>query len=64
MIRITAPHFVAGVIICRHENIAKGFVNECPTILHYMKYWSPVQIKHYCNQKKWKFEIINILKED
>lgn len=60
MIRIEAKHFVAGIDIRRHPTMAKGFMNRCAPIIWYMKFWSPVQIKHYCARKGWHFEIIDL----
>lgn len=44
-LRITAPHFVAG--------IADG---RAAPIVQYMKDWSPRQIKEYCDSKGWFLE--------
>lgn len=58
MIRITSTYFVCGIVLHRHINPAKGFINRCAPIVNYMKHWSPVQIKCYCDKKGWQFEIL------
>lgn len=45
MIRITAPHFCAG--------IADG---RAAPILKYMKGWTVRRIREYCVQRGWSFE--------
>lgn len=51
ILRITAPHFVAGVVLRR---IAMQWqVTETAPILKYMRGWSPVLITHYTNRKGW-----------
>ena len=48
MIRIVAPHFVAGI---------EPYGRFAP-ILHYMKNWSPEEIMKYCGKKGWGYEWI------
>jgi len=55
VIRIVAPHFVAG--ICKN-NINNKLTKTAP-ILKYMKNWSLFEIAIYCKQKQWKLSIIN-----
>ncbi len=50
MIVITAPHFVAGVVL--FNNV----VVRCAPILKYMKAWTKTQVVTYCNSKRWKYE--------
>jgi hypothetical protein len=51
LIRISSPHFVAGV------EIAKGnLANRCAPILHYMQWWTLARIKDYCKSKGWQLE--------
>ena len=52
MIRITAPHFVAGIIY------RKGKLNICAPIIYYMQNWPLSKIFWYCRKKKWKYEEI------
>ena len=47
MIRISAPHFVAGVVL---EN---NTVVRAAPILKYMMGWSWRQVRHYCICKHW-----------
>lgn len=48
MLRITAPHFVAG--------IERG--GACAPILRYMKGWTLRQIRDYCASKHWTIEVM------
>lgn len=47
MIRITAPHFCAGII--------RG---DAAPILRFMKGWSVRRIRGYCRAKGWQFELL------
>ena len=63
VIRIMAPHFVAGVIPFKMSTGVLGweedeYDNECAPIVRYMRYWKPWQIRSYCIEKGWKYEII------
>ena len=51
LIRITAPHFCAGMLI------SSKVTRRYAPILHYMKDWSVEEIKKYCTKKNWKCEI-------
>jgi len=58
LIRIVAPHFVAGIEILRVPTGILGctenkYDNNCAPIIKYMKCWSPYKIKCYCEDKKW-----------
>ena len=44
LIRITAPHFTAGI------DTATG---QCAPIIKYMRGWYPAQIYDYCARKGW-----------
>lgn len=46
MLRIVAPHFVAGIV--------RG--GQCAPIIRYMKGWTLRQIKDYCAKKGWVIE--------
>lgn len=57
LIRITAPHFCAGI----DANVIKqGYlsINRCAPIVKYMTGWTAIHIKKYCQSKNWKFEIV------
>jgi hypothetical protein len=43
LIMVTAPHFVAGVIVGK----------RAAPIIRYMKYWSEEKIAEYCAMKGW-----------
>lgn len=48
MVRIVAPHFVAGIV-------RGGLVAP---IIRYMKGWTLAQIKAYCERKGWAVEVM------
>lgn len=48
MLRIIAPHFVAGIV--------RG--GAAAPIIKYMKGWTLAQIKSYCAKKNWKIEVM------
>lgn len=48
MLRITAPHFVAGIV-------QGGMVAP---IIKYMKGWTLREIRAYCERKGWTVELI------
>lgn len=48
--RISAPHFVAGVIA---EN---GCVMQTAPILHYMRGWNGARVAAYVTRKGWRWE--------
>jgi len=52
LIRIVAPHFVAG-IICRNRLVA-----IVPPILKYMSGWLMVKVIAYCKEKGWSFQYL------
>jgi hypothetical protein len=52
LIRISAPHFVAGY------DMTTG--NIAP-IIKYMKGWSYDRILNYCNSKGWELQWLTIL---
>ncbi len=52
MIRITASHFVAGIVL---DNIHLRVVKPAP-ILNYMLHWKLGKILNYCKSKGWKCE--------
>lgn len=48
LIRISAPHFVAGIELG----------GRSADIIKYMKNWPLYKIKKYCLSKGWKIEIL------
>jgi hypothetical protein len=52
LVRITSPHFCAGLIFTHDPN---GY-NVCAPILHYMRDWSSHKIITYCLNKEWKLQ--------
>ena len=62
LIRISAPHFVAGLIaygsIGHYDYDDKPVpVHTTAPILHYMKSWTVGRIMRYCRLKGWQYEI-------
>ena len=58
VIRISAPHFVAGVEINKiYQGIWDGprykYNNRRAPILKYMSRWNLFQIRDYCDKKGW-----------
>lgn len=53
LIRITAPHFCAGL-----EMGAR--CNRVAPILHYMRWWKLSAITDYCARKRWTLEVLNV----
>jgi len=49
LIRITAPHFVAGIV-------ADSVVTRAAPILGYMRGWDGRQVADYCKRKGWTWE--------
>lgn len=52
MIHITAPHFVAGVVI------EDGVATRCAPIVRYMRGWDAVRVARYCETKGWTTQYI------
>jgi hypothetical protein len=52
MIRIIAPHFIAGVII------TAGRAGRRAPILGYMVGWTAQRIIEYCEKKNWRYELL------
>ena len=53
LVRITAPHFCAGIEIG----------GRCAPILAYMRGWSLERIHKYCLRKNWRLDILNERRE-
>jgi hypothetical protein len=51
MIRITAPHFTAGVVF------QDDIVVKAAPILNYMRGWNRFKVEAYCIKKKWPYLI-------
>jgi len=49
LVRITAPHFCAGVVVSK----------QAAPIVSYMIMWPLEQIQHYCWRKGWTWEMVN-----
>lgn len=49
MLRITAPHFCAGIV--------RG--GGCAPIIRYMRGWTLRQIREYCARKGWQVEVMD-----
>ena len=50
MIRITAPHFVAGLVLER------WLVTRAAPVLSYMVGWEDARVYKYCQRKNWAWE--------
>ncbi len=46
LLRIVAPHFVAGVVVGE----------RAAPIVRYMTHWSPYRIWEYCQRKGWQVD--------
>jgi hypothetical protein len=57
LVRITAPHFCAGLRLCRDGN-------ACAPILQYMRDWSLSRIRNYCRDMEWKLEVVDLRGHD
>jgi hypothetical protein len=51
MIRITAPHFVAGIVL--HD----GRACRSASIVAYMLGWARERVEAYCRTKGWRCEV-------
>jgi len=49
LIRIVAPHFVAGLV-------TDG--SQCAPIISYMRRWSLGDIIRYCKKKRWEYQFL------
>ena len=54
LLRITSPHFVAGV-----EGDTGGRIVKAAPIVQYMLKWTEAAVKAYCANKGWKCEEIH-----
>jgi hypothetical protein len=54
MLRITAPHFVAGVVLGK----------AAAPIVSYMRSWTPERIKEYCKARGWQVEEVQEPQEE
>lgn len=48
LIRIEAPHFVAGLVV------EDGQVYESAPVIKYMRGWTQEKVINYCRVKGWK----------
>lgn len=65
MIRIIAPHFVAGIetycgSVRRRKSGALMPVHRCALIVRYMEEWTIGKIMRFCRSKGWKYELENL----
>lgn len=56
-VRITAPHFVAGVET-RISQAGFVIVCKCAPILKYMDGWPMHKVVQYCKRKKWECQVM------
>ena len=52
LVRIIAPHFVAGL------ETNDGVVIRAAPILNYMLGWGGRKVARYCDAKRWRWEIV------
>lgn len=52
LVRIVAPHFVAGL---EHDNDS---VRRAAPIIKYMIGWEPRKVWDYCKSKGWKYKTL------
>lgn len=52
LVRITAPHFVAGVVA------VDGRVVRAAPILRYMSGWDGARLAEYARRKGWTWEVL------
>ena len=62
LIRITAPHFVAGIVTYCGPMVTKKSgmrvpSHRCAPIVKYMKNWTVADIMRYCKKKGWQYEL-------
>jgi hypothetical protein len=51
VIHITAPHFVAGVVL------EGDVVVRWAPILSYMRGWTRAHVIAYCDKKRWRYDL-------
>jgi len=49
---IDAPHFYAGVVL------RNDVVVEAAHIVKYMRKWTRVRVREYCEKKGWKISVV------
>lgn len=52
LVRITASHFVAGIIVKNDR------VTLSAPILKYMRGWTSDRVRQYCKEKGWRASIV------
>ena len=59
LIRVVAPHFVAGLIVEKDASNAWRAVDSAP-ILYWIvkKHWSLAEIEPYLMKKRWGWEVL------
>lgn len=63
LLRIEAPHFVAGIEIdgaigCYDYDYKPVTIHRCAPILKYMEGWTVSRIKYYCKKKGWSYQLL------
>ena len=61
LLRVTAPHFVAGAIWVK-DNRWKCV--EAAPIIKWMIGKSPVEVQYYLNQRQWQYQWLHKKEED
>lgn len=56
VLRIEAPHFVAGVGF--KEFMQGEFVSHAAPIVRYMMGWTEAKVREYCASKGWKVDSV------
>lgn len=66
LVRIVAPHFVAGLVTYSSkkrwrypEATISTRCHICAPIISYMERWSIANIARFCNHKGWKYEFVD-----
>lgn len=56
--RITAPHFIAGLVV-REIHGGDLVVIQTAPIVRYMSGWAALYVQTYCARKRWELEIFD-----
>ena len=52
LVRIEAPHFVAGIVM------DWGRARRCAPVVKYMRGWTLAAVREYCARKLWRCEVL------
>jgi hypothetical protein len=59
LIRITAPHFVAGLVVSKHPDGVWRAFDAAPILFYMVKQrWTLDQVENYLTRKKWTWEVL------